>query len=166
MLLISCQPLNESVPMPALTRRSFLYLCTGAAAVVLFRPAVAATMRVATNRAGVAIQGYDTHAYWAHAAARLGQESFTVEWKGVPWHFTTQEDGDQFLADPDSFAPQFGGFCTRAMSLKTVVDGDPEVWRIFEGKLYLFARLVGRDYFDKGEAAMIAAAQVYWDSLG
>ena len=52
------------------------------------------------------------------------------------------------------------------MSLKNVVDGDPEVWRIFEGKLYLFARPAGGKVFDKGQGEMIAKAQAYWDSLG
>jgi YHS domain-containing protein len=127
--------------------------------------AYASPNRVATNRAGIAMQGYDTHAYWTINAAREGDADYVVEWRGTPWHFASAEDAEQFRADPAAYEPQFGGFCTRAMSFKKIVDGDPEVWRIHQGKLYLFARPVGGTYFDKGQDAMIAKAQAYWDTL-
>lgn len=152
--------------MTHLTRRTFLATAAAFAAMPFAHFAHAATAHVATNRRGVAMQGYDSHAYWTVDAAREGQSEFTVEWRGVPWHFASAEDADMFRADPEAFEPQFGGFCTRAMSLKKVVDGDPEVWRIHSGKLYLFARPVGRDYFDKGEDAMIIKAQKFWDARG
>jgi len=95
----------------------------------------------------------------------MGADGFTVNWRGVPWHFANAQEAAMFQADPESFAPQFGGFCTRAMSLKKVVDGDPKVWRIFENRLYLFARPVGGRHFDKGQAEMILKAQAHWDSL-
>ena len=40
-------------------------------------------------------------------------------------------------ADPDRYAPQFGGFCTGAMALRPPVPIDPEAWLIVEGRLYL-----------------------------
>ena len=125
----------------------------------------AASARISTGKTDLAIQGYDTRAYWRDGAPSLGDETFTVTWRGVPWRFATAEEAATFAATPEAFAPQFGGFCTRAMSLKKVVDGDPEVWRIFEGKLYLFARPIGGKVFDKGQAEMIAKAQAHWDSL-
>lgn len=146
--------------MTRLNRRKLLVL-TGAS--LFARPALAKAKRVSTNRAGIAIGGYDTRAYWTKGSPEEGVETFSVDWQGVPWHFASQDEATAFAAAPASFAPKFGGFCTRAMSLKKVVKGDPEVWRIFEGGLYLFARPVGRDYFDKGEAAMIAKAQAHWD---
>lgn len=149
--------------MTQLTRRAFVLLSAAAA---FARPAFAKGAGVSTNRSGVAIQGYDTRAYWSEGKPKVGDETFVVEWQGVPWRFASQADADAFAADPASFAPKFGGFCTRAMSLKKVVDGDPEVWRIFEKSLYLFARPVGGEVFDKGQTEMIAKAQAYWDSLG
>lgn len=152
--------------MPALSRRTFCGLLLFAGLGPGLRPALAASTRVSTDDAGNAIQGYDTRAYWVADVARSGSDSFVVTWRGATWRFGTQAEADQFAAAPASYAPQFGGFCTRAMSLKKVVDGDPEVWRIFEGKLYLFARPVGLQVFNKGEAEMIAKAQAHWDTLG
>lgn len=148
--------------MPTQTRRRFFVTALAAA----FAPAAQAKgPGISTNRAGLAIQGYDTSAYWLKGTPQLGLQSHAVTWQGTPWHFATQTDADAFAANPARYAPKFGGFCTRAMSLKKVVDGDPEVWRIFEERLYLFARPVGGTYFDKGPAAMIAKAQAHWDKL-
>ena len=150
--------------MPA-TRRRFMSLGLMAGFALAAAPLRAAGPGISTGKTGVAIQGYDSHAYWAAGAPRPGDPAFTIDWQGVPWHFATRADADAFAAAPESFAPQFGGFCTRAMSLGSVVDGDPEVWRIFKGRLYLFARPVGGRKFDGAEAEMIAKAQAHWDSL-
>ncbi len=148
--------------MTTFSRRFFL---TSAAAFCAAPAAFATPYRVATNRAGIAMQGYDTHAYWTIAAAREGSSDHVVDWRGKPWHFASAEDAEAFRADPAAFEPQFGGYCTRAMSFKKIVDGDPEVWRIYQGKLYLFAKPVGGTKFDAGQDAMIAKAQAHWDSL-
>jgi len=129
-------------------------------------PLLASTKRIAVNDAGVAIDGYDTTAYWEKSAAHSGDELHVVMWQDTPWHFATAEEAATFAANPEKFTPQFGGFCTRAMSFKKIVNGDPEVWRIYQDNLYLFALPVGGKKFDKGQDAMIAKAQTHWDSLG
>lgn len=146
-----------------LTRRSFV---TAAASLCLARPAFAIGHPVSTGSNGVAIQGYDPHAYWGKGAAHMGDPSHMVEWRGAAWQFSTATEAEMFAATPARFAPQFGGFCTRAMSFKKVVDSDPMVWRIFEAKLYLFARPKGGKAFDKDAATIIAKAQAHWDTLG
>ncbi|MBD3662741.1 YHS domain-containing (seleno)protein [Sulfitobacter aestuariivivens] len=148
--------------MTTLTRRTVL---TAMMTLPFAHLARAASDRVSVGRNGIAMQGYDTHAYWITQSARPGSEAFVVQWRGVPWHFATAQDAEIFRADPDAYAPGFGAFCTRAMSLGKVVDGDPEVWRIHKDKLYLFARPIGGKHFDKGPEAMIAKAQKFWDAL-
>lgn len=128
-------------------------------------PLRAGRLRIATDNLGVAIDGYDTTAYWQQSAARRGDAAFWVQWRDVPWHFTSQAAADHFAATPEALAPHFGGFCTRAMSFGKVVNGDPEVWRIYAGRLYLFAQPVGGEKFDAGQDAMIAAAQEHWNTL-
>ena len=78
------------------------------------------------------------------------------------WQSATSERAELFSADPLAFAPQFGGFCTRAMSFGKWVNGNPEVWRLHGGKLYLFAQPVGGEKFDEGQDAMVAKAQGNW----
>ena len=146
-------------------RRGF---CTGAAAALVMMPlgrVHAGGMRVAVDGRGIALDGYDSTAYWQRGAAQIGVAAHVAQWQDVPWHFASAQDAEMFAADPAKFAPQFGGFCTRAMSFKKIVNGDPEVWRIYRDKLYLFAQPVGGEKFDEGQDAMIVKAQAYWDSL-
>ena len=151
--------------MHPMNRRTFVVLTTSTIMTGVSFPLFAAPPRVSTDRSGRAIQGYDTSAYFTMGTAQDGSDDHTVRWNGALWRFGQQDDADQFASAPESFAPQFGGFCTRAMSLGKVVDGDPEVWRIFEGRLYLFARPEGGKVFDKGEKDIIAKAQRHWETL-
>ena len=113
----------------------------------------------------MAIKGYDTTAYFEKGGPAKGAAANVVEWKGAKWQFATAKEAAMFKANPTAFAPQFGGHCTRAMSIRKVVPGDPEVWRIRGDKLYLFYASVGRELFDKGPDAMIVKAQEYWNTL-
>jgi hypothetical protein len=88
---------------------------------------------------GVAIKGYDPVAYFTEGRAMKGSEEFAYDWLGTPWHFANAKHRDMFAAEPDKYAPQYGGYCTIGVG----VDGhaaeniDPEsAWRIIEGKLY------------------------------
>ena len=113
----------------------------------------------------LALVGYDTTSYFNSAKAGNGDQSNIVNSKGANWQFATPQDAALFKANPENYAPQFGGYCTRAMSLKTVVPADPEVWRIHNGKLYVFFAPPGGEYFDEGADEMITKAQPYWETL-
>ncbi|MEH6645103.1 YHS domain-containing (seleno)protein [Sulfitobacter sp.] len=150
--------------MTLLSRRKMMHISASTAALCPL-PLRAASAPVSVNSAGVPIDGYDTTAYWQMASAQKGTATYTASWRGVTWQFSSQKNADVFATTPSNFAPQFGGFCTRAMSFEKVVNGNPEVWRIYEGKLYLFARPVGGEKFDEGQDAMIAKAQAHWETM-
>jgi hypothetical protein len=146
------------------TRRQFLSAVVALVAVP--RAAFAATInRFSLSKTGHALRGYDTTAYFKTGTPTDGTDSTTVDWKGAKWRFATTKDAALFLANPNDFAPQFGGYCTRAMSLQKEVPADPEVWRIHNGKLYVFYARKGGEIFDKGRDDMIALAQTHWDTL-
>ncbi|QUJ77099.1 YHS domain protein [Sulfitobacter albidus] len=147
-----------------MNRRAFILL-TGAAGALPATAFAGGTKPVALNADGAALDGYDTRAYWTVAQATDGTDAHVVDWNGAAWRFASAADAEAFAAAPERFAPQFGGFCTRAMSFGKEVNGDPQVWRIFEDRLYVFAKPVGGRKFDGAEAAMIAKAQAHWDTL-
>ncbi len=146
-----------------LTRRDILKFAVAGAATLASLPAFAADRISKVN--GNAIKGYDTTVYFRRGEALKGSASSTVEWKGATWRFASAEEAALFRANPEAYSPKFGGFCAQAMSLGKVVRGDPEVWRIRENNLYLFARPVGRDFFDKSPDEMIAKAIANWKKL-
>ena len=84
-----------------------------------------------------AIGGYDAVSYHTAGEPVRGSRDFTTEWNGANWQFTSQENLDLFMADPEAYAPQYGGYCAWAMSQGYTAKGDPNVWKIVEGKLYL-----------------------------
>ncbi len=148
---------------PLLSRRGALALTAGAVAMLAFPTFSLAKDLVSKTNKGVAIKGYDTTAYFKTGAFGKGSKKSVVEWKGAKWQFATAEEAALFEANPTAFAPQFGGFCTRAMSFGSVVNSNPKVWRIYENKLYLFAAPKGGKFFDKGQDKMIKKAQANWD---
>ncbi len=151
-------------------RRIFLAGLAGAgfagAAPVLAARKKKEVRAVSLGRSGDrANDGYDATAYVSSGAARSGSPEFELDWKGATWRFESAAARAAFEQAPQSFAPQFGGYCTYAMSLRKIVPADPEVWRIRDGQLYLFAAKPGAVKFDKGAAAMIAKAHAYWTTL-
>ncbi len=147
-----------------ISRRSF----TLASTLFAISPSVAFAKTINRFSQGedqLALQGYDTTAYFTSGEPVEGAEALVVEWKGAKWQFVTAEDAETFRANPDAYAPQFGGYCTRAMSLQQEVPGDPEVWRLHNGKLYVFFASRGGRAFDRGPDEMIELAQAHWDTL-
>ncbi len=59
---------------------------------------------------GVAIRGYDTVAYHTEGRAMKGKKEFSYEWNDATWRFASAENRELFAADPERYAPQYGGY--------------------------------------------------------
>lgn len=154
------------LPCSAAMRRMVAIVGVTALALIAFSGIVHATDRFAkAAKSGLAIKGYDTTAYHKLGRPQAGNQGLVVEWKGAKWRFATAAEADLFKADPDAYAPQFGAYCTRAMSKGIVIAGKPKIWRLHKGKLYLFYAKVGGEKFDEGPDGMIAKAQTNWAKL-
>lgn len=99
-------------------------------------PALAAKADIYA-KGGVAAKGYDVVAFFTDGMPVKGSPEFATEWKGVEWRFASAEHRDAFLADPERYAPQYGGYCAWAVAQGKTAPGDPMFWRIVDGKLYL-----------------------------
>lgn len=110
-----------------------------------------------------AVDGYDTVAYFTESKPVEGDDRFVTEYKGVNWRFSSAENLAMFEADPDKYRPQYGGHCAYGLGKNGVlVHGDPEVFKIVDGKLYL--NLNGRlqKKWVKDEAFYIEHADKIW----
>ena len=92
---------------------------------------------VNVSRGQLALRGYDAVAYWTDGRSIRGVASFTHRWNGAEWRFSSSANRDAFAKDPSRYAPRFGGYCAYAVSRGYTADGDPNVWRIVDGHLYL-----------------------------
>jgi YHS domain-containing protein len=86
---------------------------------------------------GLALDGYDPVAYFDEEKAVEGSEDFSFEWQGATWRFASAERRDRFAAEPERYAPQFGGYCAWAVGHGYTADADPQAWSIVDSKLYL-----------------------------
>ena len=98
------------MPLPFSKIRSYLY----SGVLVLALLAVGTTPGMAfkeySQSFGVAIWGYDTVAYHTKGRAVKGKKKFSYEWNDATWRFESADNRDLFAADPERYAPQFGGY--------------------------------------------------------
>jgi hypothetical protein len=115
---------------------------------------------------GVAIEGYDTVAYFTDAQATKGSEDFTYDWLGATWLFASAEHRDLFAEQPVRYAPQYGGHCALGTAFgESTVNIDPEAWSIVDGQLYLQYSKGGRQEWERDRADRIAAADQKWPEV-
>jgi len=81
--------------------------------------------------------GYDPVAYFTEGRPVTGNAGITHRYKGATWRFSSAKNRDLFKANPEKYAPQFGGYCSWAVSQGYTAKGDPNHWKIVGGKLYL-----------------------------
>lgn len=91
---------------------------------------------------GVALRGYDPVAYITIGAPVPGDPAFTIAYGGATYRFANSANLLAFAADPVRYAPRYGGFCQMGAALGKKLDGDPAIFRVASGKLYLY---VSRD---------------------
>ena len=120
-------------------RRAFITLCMVAGGLVLSAgPAIAKDAPIYTGLFNkLAVSGYDTVAYFTEQKPVKGESRFTFAWAGAEWRFSSAENRDKFVAVPERYAPQYGGYCAWAVANGYTAKGDPLNWKIVGGKLYL-----------------------------
>jgi len=88
---------------------------------------------------GVAMEGYDSVAYHTEQKAMTGRREHRLTWNEVEWRFATKYNQELFAADPERYAPQFGGNCANAVSIGMTKKADPQVWFMDNDMLYVFS---------------------------
>ena len=117
--------------------RSLSAVLTVLASLALASAAFAIDAINSTTFGDVAIGGYDPVAYFTDGKPVKGSKEFTFEWMDATWRFASAEHRDLFRADPEKYAPQYGGYCAYAVSQGSTAGIDPAAWTIVDGKLYL-----------------------------
>lgn len=150
--------------MPTITRRGSL--AAGIAALVAAGAPAHAIEPVSTGTfSSTAVSGYDTVAYFTTGKPAEGKREFATRWKGAEWRFASAANLEAFKADPEKYAPQFGGYCAWAVSQGYDASADPEQWSIVDGKLYLNYSADIQKKWSADRANLIKAADKHWPAL-
>jgi hypothetical protein len=131
-----------------------------------FAARAATTERVVANRySGLAIEGYDPVAYFVEARPMLGLRQFEASEAGVAWRFRNEGNRASFVAHPEIYGPQFGGYDPVDLARGVTVAGNPRFWLISADRLYLFAREEHRDAFAADSEHLLVRATARWPAL-
>jgi YHS domain-containing protein len=86
---------------------------------------------------GIAVQGIDVVNYFVANEPALGVKRYSADFEGYTYYFTSQENLDLFVEDPERYIPAYGGYCAYAVAKGSTASVDPEQWVIHNGTLYL-----------------------------
>ncbi|MCX7289199.1 MAG: hypothetical protein NTW20_17090 [Rhodobacterales bacterium] len=98
------------------------------------------------DKTGFAASGYDVVSYFDLPQSEIGQPqqaplpgstAITADYNGATFAFATEAHRDAFVANPAAYAPQYDGHCAYGVAQGGKVPGNPTLWRIVDGKLYL-----------------------------
>ncbi len=112
-----------------------------------------------------AIYGYDPVAYFTESKAVKGDKKFTHTWNTATWYFASQQNLDAFKANPEKFAPQYGGYCAFGLADGHKAPTDPEAWTIVNSKLYLNYNKNVQQSWKKKPQEYIETADKKWPLL-
>ena len=112
-----------------------------------------------------ALNGYDPVAYFEAGQPVKGDTRFTHEYKGATWQFANAAHRDRFIADPEAYAPQYGGYCAWAVAQGSTASGDPMFWKIVDGKLYLNYDAEVQKRWEQDIPGFINKANKNWPSV-
>jgi YHS domain-containing protein len=148
-----------------ITRRHLFTLALATPFAAAFAPSAMAATPPVYAEDGIAIDGTDAVAYFTESAPIPGDAAITHDYMGATWRFSSTENRDLFAADPESYAPQSGGYCAFALSKGGIATTVPEAWRIVDGKLYLNFSLRVQGFWLEDVPGNIAKADANWPGV-
>lgn len=116
---------------------------------------------VATAGAG----GYDPVSYFTESKPVRGNGKYTAEYEGVTYLFSSEANKNAFEKDPAKYLPAYGGYCAYGVAVGKKFWGDPEVWEIVDGTLYLNLDKSIQQEWSKDKPGYITKADSNWTTI-
>lgn len=148
-----------------LSRRHALALAAGSAGALALMPSYAMGKSKVYTKDGVALGGTDPVAYFTQGAPVPGLADHSAEHDGATWHFASADNKAAFEADPERFAPRYGGYCAYAVSKGGTAPTDPQAWTIHEDRLYLNFSLDVMGFWREDIPGNIMKADANWPGV-
>ena len=112
----------------------------------------------------LALKGYDVVAYFSRNMAQPGASDQQVDFDGMRYLFSSVQNKAAFSADPDRYLPQFGGYCAMGISKGKKFESDPTLWKVIDGKLYVFSSPAAADTAGK-DPEILSRARQQWQAM-
>ncbi len=126
------------------------------------------------DETGFALSGYDPVAFrdleqspvgepQPHAVP--GRSDITADWNGATWAFASEANRDLFLADPAAYAPAYDGHCAYGIAQGGKVPGNPNLWRIVDGQLFLNITPTVVGFWEEDLDGSLVSSEENWPDL-
>jgi YHS domain-containing protein len=109
------------------------------------------------------LRGNDPVAYVSLGKPTPGLPNIKADHRGATYRFASEGHRRLFVADPERYVPQFGGFCANGL-VYAIPLGGGENFKVIDGKLYMFGGLRSKLYFEMDEARNLKLAHHYWET--
>ncbi|HZM34974.1 MAG TPA: YHS domain-containing (seleno)protein [Burkholderiales bacterium] len=106
-----------------------------------------------------ALKGHDPVAYFVDGKPVKGTASLVYEFDDSRYYFSKVKHRELFAANPERYVPQFSGLCTAGLAKGMRAEANPGVWKIVDGKLYIFSSVSAREAVDKDPSLLAKAHQ-------
>lgn len=127
--------------------------------------ALAAGVELNASSTGLALQGYDPVAYFTQGQPTKGNWQITASHNDATYRFASEEHKKKFLANPDAYLPQYGGYCAFGAAMGFKFDGDPNYWKVVDNKLYLNISQDVQQRWQGDTAQYIPLANEKWEVI-
>ena len=124
---------------------------------------------VYTKTAGdkLALSGYDAVSYFqGDGTPKEGKADTVVLYQGYEYRFANVDNAKEFAANPAKYVPAYGGNCAWAAANSKLAPGNPQNYKIVDGKLYLNFNDTVQETWEKDIPGFIEKAEVEYPKFG
>lgn len=118
-----------------------------------------------SGASGVALAGFDPVSFFQTGAPLNGSPMIRADHAGATYLFASEDSRDTFLANPDRYAPQYGGFCAYGVSINILLPVDITTAQVRNGKLYLNVNADILEKFNADFEGSVSRANTNWPGL-
>jgi YHS domain-containing protein len=121
--------------------------------------------KLASDAAGVMLYGVDMVALLEDKKPLVGDGRLFATWEGAIWIFYSQENLNKFIANPQRYAPAYGGYCAYCIAIGDVSDPDWHEYEIYDGKIYFFVNKKNHTLWLGNPDKYIRDANTQWSAM-
>lgn len=142
-----------------------VFCLTASVALPAFAYDITSKAPVNVSSTKIALQSHDPVAYFTVGKPVLGSEAFSAEFEGAVYRFSSEANRKAFLAEPAKYAPLHGGFCQQGAAGGRKLDGDPNLFRVANGRLAVFSYPAALEAFKKDPEGNAKKAETNWPNI-
>lgn len=106
----------------------------------------------------VELAGYCPVAYKMAGKPIKGKKEFAVKQDGKTYYLANEKAMKAFEKSPDKYGVKFNGWCATGLAMGKQVSGDPSIFMVHEGSVYLFSSKKAKKKFKSDPAKMAKKA--------